>query len=64
MDREQRGPVTLTDVLSLANLVEKNRNGAEMHEPEEISAESIARLHLSMRDCHTVIDESARKSRR
>jgi HD-like signal output (HDOD) protein len=59
MDREQRGPVTLTDVLSLANLVEKNRNGAEMHAPDESLTKALRRLHLSMSDCHSVLDESA-----
>lgn len=59
MDREQRGPVTLTDVLSLATLVEKNRNGAEMGAPDDLLIKGLRRLQLSMRDCHTVIDESA-----
>jgi HD-like signal output (HDOD) protein len=59
MDREQRGPVTLTDVLSLATLVEKNRDGAEMHAPDDTLTKGLRRLQLSMRDCHTVIDESA-----
>jgi HD-like signal output (HDOD) protein len=59
MDREQRGPVTLTDVLSLAMLVEQNRNGAEMHEPNEALTKGLRRLQLSMHDCHAVIDESA-----
>jgi len=59
MDREQRGPVTLTDVLSLAMLVEKNRNGTELHPPDEALLKGLRRLQLSVRDCHTVIDESA-----
>jgi HD-like signal output (HDOD) protein len=59
MDREQRGPVTLTDVLSLAMLVEQNRNGTEMHEPNEALTKGLRRLQLSMHDCHAVIDESA-----
>ena len=59
MDREQRGPVTLTDVLSLAILVEKNRNGAEMHAPDESLLKGLRRLQLNVRDCHSVIDESA-----
>jgi len=59
MDRELRGPVTLTDVLSLAILVEKNRNGAEMLEPNETLMKGLRRLQLSMHDCHAVIDESA-----
>jgi HD-like signal output (HDOD) protein len=59
MDREQRGPVTLTDVLALATLVEKNRDGAEMGAPDDMLIKGLRRLQLSMRDCHTVIDESA-----
>jgi HD-like signal output (HDOD) protein len=59
LDREQRGPVTLTDVLSLATLVERNRNGTEMHAPDEALMKGLRRLQLSLRDCHIVIDESA-----
>jgi len=59
MDREQRGPVTLTDVLSLAMLVEKNRNGSEMHAPDDSLLKGLRRLQLGVRDCHSVIDESA-----
>jgi HD-like signal output (HDOD) protein len=59
MDREQRGPVTLTDVLSLATLVERSRDGAEMSAPDDMLIKGLRRLQLSMRDCHTVIDESA-----
>jgi HD-like signal output (HDOD) protein len=59
MDREQRGPVTLTDVLSLAMLVEKNRNGTEMRDPDDALTKGLRRLQLSMSDCHAVIDESA-----
>jgi HD-like signal output (HDOD) protein len=59
MDRDQRGPVTLTDVLSLAILVERNRIGAEMDTPDEGLLKALKRLQLSVRDCHSVIDESA-----
>jgi HD-like signal output (HDOD) protein len=59
MDREQRGPVTLTDVLSLAVLVEKNRNGSEINAPDEALMKGLKRLQLSVADCHSVIDESA-----
>ncbi|MEO8019912.1 MAG: HDOD domain-containing protein [Pseudomonadota bacterium] len=59
LDREQRGPVTLTDVLSLATLVERNRIGAEMDTPDESLLKGLRRLQLSVRDCHKVIDESA-----
>ena len=59
MDREQRGPVTLTDVLSLATLVERSRNGSEMNAPNDTLLKGLRRLQLGLRDCHTVIDESA-----
>jgi HD-like signal output (HDOD) protein len=59
LDREARGPVTLTDVLSLATLVERNRNGAEMNLPDETLLKGLKRMQLQVRDCHAVIDESA-----
>ena len=37
MDREQRGPVTLTDVLSLATLVERNRAAPATWSPPDDS---------------------------
>ena len=59
LDREARGPVTLTDVLSLAMLVERNRNGQEMNLPDETLIKGLKRMQLQVRDCHTVLDESA-----
>jgi HD-like signal output (HDOD) protein len=59
LDREARGPVTLTDVLSLAMLVERNRNGTEMNLPDETLIKGLKRMQLQVRDCHTVLDESA-----
>jgi HD-like signal output (HDOD) protein len=59
LDREARGPVTLTDVLSLAILLEANRNGAEMNVPDENLVKGLKRMQLQVRDCHTVLDESA-----
>ena len=59
LDREARGPVTLTDVLSLAILLEGNRNGAEMNVPDENLVKGLKRMQLQVRDCHTVLDESA-----
>jgi HD-like signal output (HDOD) protein len=59
LDREARGPVTLTDVLSLAMLVERNRNGNEMNLPDETLMKGLRRMQLQVRDCHTVLDESA-----
>jgi HD-like signal output (HDOD) protein len=59
LDREARGPVTLTDVLSLAQLLERNRNGAEMNAPDESLIKGLKRMQLQVRDCHAVLDESA-----
>jgi HD-like signal output (HDOD) protein len=58
-DREARGPVTLTDVLSLAMLVESNRQGTEMNVPNDVLIKGLKRMQLQLRDCHTVLDESA-----
>jgi len=59
LDREARGPVTLTDVLSLAMLVESNRQGTEMTVPDEVLIKGLKRMQLQLRDCHAVLDESA-----
>jgi len=59
LDREARGPVTLTDVLSLAILLEHNRRGTEMNAPDENLMKGLKRMQLQVRDCHTVLDESA-----
>jgi HD-like signal output (HDOD) protein len=58
-DRDARGPVTLTDVLSLAMLVESNRQGTEMSVPDEVLMKGLKRMQLQLRDCHSVLDESA-----
>jgi HD-like signal output (HDOD) protein len=59
MDREQRGPVTLTDVLALATLVERNRAGGDLQSADESLVKGLRRLHLQLQDCASVIDESA-----
>ena len=59
MDREARGPVSLTDVLSLAVLLERNRNGSDLNLPNEQLLKGLRRMQLQMRDCHSVLDESA-----
>jgi HD-like signal output (HDOD) protein len=59
MDRDQRGPVTLTDVLSLATLVERNRAGGDLQSADESLVKGLRRLHLQLQDCASVIDESA-----
>ena len=59
LDREQRGPVTLTDVLCLATLLERSRNGSELNAPDDTLMKGLKRLQLQLRDCHNVLDESA-----
>jgi HD-like signal output (HDOD) protein len=59
LDREARGPVTLTDVLSLAVLLDRNRSGSEMNVPDETLIKALKRMQLQVRDCHSVLDESA-----
>jgi hypothetical protein len=59
LDREQRGPVTLTDVLAVAKLVERNRSGSELVSADDTLTKGLRRLQLSLRDCTTVLDESA-----
>jgi HD-like signal output (HDOD) protein len=58
LDREARGPVTLTDVLSLAVLLERNRSIIDP-EPDEAFMKGLRRLQLHPGDCASVIDESA-----
>jgi HD-like signal output (HDOD) protein len=58
MDREARGPVTLTDVLSLAVLLEQKRTQAAP-EPDENFLKGLRRLQLLPGDCNSVIEESA-----
>ena len=59
LDREQRGPVSLTDVLSLANLLDRSRNGADLNAPSEHLLKGLRRMQLQVRDCHSVLTESA-----
>ncbi|HTU65728.1 MAG TPA: HDOD domain-containing protein [Steroidobacteraceae bacterium] len=59
LDREMRGPVTLTDVLSLATRLENNRAGGDIAAPDEFLLRSLQRLQLQPKDVHTVLDESA-----
>jgi HD-like signal output (HDOD) protein len=59
LDRDARGPVTLTDVLSLAVLVERGRCAAEASAPDERMLKGLKRLQLQSGDCVSVIDESA-----
>ena len=58
LDREARGPVTLTDVLSLAVLLEhKSRQLAP--EPDGKFLKGLKRLQLQPGDCTSVLEESA-----
>ncbi len=59
MERESRGPVSLTDVLSLAKLLERSRSGTEMASPSEPLLKALRRMQLQVRDCHSLLDESA-----
>jgi HD-like signal output (HDOD) protein len=56
MDRDARGPVTLTDVLSLAVLLERHRTEGAA---DERFLKGLKRLQLQPADCVSVIDESA-----
>jgi HD-like signal output (HDOD) protein len=59
MDRELRGPVTLTDVLSLAVQLERNRLTPGGGAADEFLVKSLNRLQVRPFDVHTVLDESA-----
>jgi HD-like signal output (HDOD) protein len=59
LDREMRGPVTLTDVLALATRLERNSSGGDVAVADEHLLKSLQRLQLQPKDVHTVLDESA-----
>jgi HD-like signal output (HDOD) protein len=59
MDRELRGPVTLTDVLSLATRLARRRESAERDAADDQLIKSLQRLQVQPFDVHTVLDESA-----
>jgi HD-like signal output (HDOD) protein len=58
LDREARGPVTLTDVLSLAVLLEQ-KSQQVAPEPDENFLKGLKRLQLQPGDCTSVLEESA-----
>jgi HD-like signal output (HDOD) protein len=58
-DREMRGPVTLTDVLSLAMQLERNRTQLAASATDGHLVKSLQRLQVQPFDVHTVLDESA-----
>jgi HD-like signal output (HDOD) protein len=58
MDRDQRGPVTLTDVLSLATLVERNRAGTgDLQSTDESLIRGLKRMQLQLADCAAVMNK-------
>jgi HD-like signal output (HDOD) protein len=59
LDREARGPVTLTDVLSLAVLLERHRGEMDPVSADESFMKGLRRLQLQPGDCTSVIEESA-----
>ena len=59
LDREARGPVSLTDVLSLAILLDRGRNGTEINVPGETLLKGLRRMQIQVRDCHSLLEESA-----
>ena len=61
LNREMRGPVTLTDVLALASLLQQQQHKAHgaMTEPTEPLVWALKRLQVRYVDCQSVIDESA-----
>jgi HD-like signal output (HDOD) protein len=59
LDREARGPGTLTDVLSLAVLLERHRREVDPVGADESFMKGLRRLQLQPGDCTSVIEESA-----
>ena len=59
LNREMRGPVTLTDVLALASLLQQHKSHGAMTEPTEPLVWALKRLQVRYVDCQSVIDESA-----
>jgi HD-like signal output (HDOD) protein len=59
MHREVRGPVTLTDVVSLASLLQQHITHGSIIDPTEPLVWALKRLQVRYADCQSVIDESA-----
>jgi HD-like signal output (HDOD) protein len=59
MNREVRGPVTLTDVVALASLLQQHITQGELIDPTESLVWALKRLQVRYADCQSVIDESA-----
>jgi HD-like signal output (HDOD) protein len=59
MNREVRGPVTLTDVVALASLLQQHITHGAIVDPTESLVWALKRLQVRYADCQSVIDESA-----
>jgi HD-like signal output (HDOD) protein len=59
MNREVRGPVTLTDVVALASLLQQHIAHGELIDPTESLVWALKRLQVRYSDCQSVIEESA-----
>ena len=59
MHREVRGPITLTDVVSLASLLQQHITNGAIIDPTEPLVWALKRLQVRFADCQSVIDESA-----
>jgi HD-like signal output (HDOD) protein len=59
MNREVRGPVTLTDVVALASQLQQHITQGALTDPTEPLVWALKRLQVRYADCQSVIDESA-----
>jgi len=59
LNREMRGPVTLTDVLALASLLQQHKSHGAMTEPTQPLVWALKRLQVRYVDCQRVVDVSA-----
>jgi len=59
LNREMRGPVTLTDVVALATLLHQHIANGSLIDPTEALVWALKRLQVRYADCQGVIDESA-----
>ena len=59
MNREFRGPVTLTDVVALSSLLQQHITHGALIDPTEPLVWALKRLQVRYADCQSVIDESA-----
>jgi len=59
LNREARGPVTLTDVVALSTLLQQHISGGALRDPTEPLVWALKRLQVRYAECQSVIDESA-----